>query len=95
MRHPREIKIEKWGKVIHFACPKGHSDLYFEICSIEKLYSYGADIDAAITPHCHDFYQLIFCVEGDGFHVLDFDKMKYVAEGFSSALQTSAIVQRG
>lgn len=56
MRHPREIKIEKWGKVIHFACPKGHSDLYFEICSIEKLYSYGADIDAAITPHCHDFY---------------------------------------
>lgn len=74
MRHPREIKIEKWGKVIHFACPKGHSDLYFEICSIEKLYSYGADIDAAITPHCHDFYQLIFCVEGDGFHVLDFEK---------------------
>lgn len=74
MKYPREIKVEEWGKVIHFACPKSNSDLYFEICSIEDLYSDAADINAAITSHRHDFYQLIICLEGDGFHVLDFEK---------------------
>jgi AraC family transcriptional regulator, transcriptional activator of pobA len=74
MKYPRKISTEHWGKIIQFSMPNKDGERFFDVDVIENLRSDASDINAAITPHRHDFYQLIWCVEGNGIHILDFDK---------------------
>lgn len=74
MKYPKEIITEKWGTILKFSCPSNSDELFFDVDLIENIRSDVADINAPITPHRHDFYQLIWCLEGEGVHVLDFNK---------------------
>ncbi len=74
MKYHREIITENWGDILKFSYPSKSDELFFDVDLIENIRSDAADINASITPHRHDFYQLIWCMEGDGFHVLDFNK---------------------
>lgn len=72
MRYPQEIITEKWGDILKFSCPDNSDEAFFDVDFI--INSDAIDINAEIIPHRHDFYQLIWCLEGDGVHVMDFDK---------------------
>ena len=74
MKYPKEIITERWGTILKFSCPSNSDELFFDVVLIENIRSDVADINAPITPHRHDFYQMIWCLEGEGVHVLDFNK---------------------
>lgn len=67
------------GEKLLFKLPKNDADhAFLEITHHEDLSAAVIDPDEVTTPHLHDFYQLIWCVEGSGLHFIDFNEYPIV-----------------
>ena len=59
------------GERLLFKQPHGASHPFLEITHHKDLSAAVIDPDEVTTPHQHDFYQLIWCIEGSGLHFID------------------------
>ena len=73
MEYTGKISTESWGSALNIEMPQPNKgNVFFGICDINDSLLDSINKDAITTPHKHDFYQLIWAIEGEGTHYIDF-----------------------